>query len=228
MFIYSSKGIGLVWDEPFIQLAHPAAVRNLAGMLNSVSYEISDLKSKEEKNKDKKKQKLGKFVESFNIFASMNVYAGVFSSMMFVDPNGIDTYRSELASYQLDGQPPIDLPVDLDFPAAAISTCIDNTFIGFLRKDTYEVRAFMVSGEAPAQLNDYNTDGLVNVQDAIDDPNITVISNEASVQFLQYSESAGSAFRVIREMFADLDDSGDTEPSCNGGQGSSSTRLPLR
>ena len=94
MFIYSSKGVGLVWDEPFIQLAHPAAVRNLAGMLNSVSYEISDLKSKEEKNKDKKKQKLGKFVESFNIFASMNVYAGVFSSMMFVDPNGIPTYKA--------------------------------------------------------------------------------------------------------------------------------------
>ena len=229
MFIYSSKGVGLVWDEPFIQLAHPAAVRNLAGMLNSVSYEISDLKSKEEKNKDKKKQKLGKFVESFNIFASMNVYAGVFSSMMFVDPNGIPTYKPELASYQLDGQPPIDLPDELDFPAASFSTCIDNTFLGFLRKDTYEVRAFMVSGEAPAQLNDYNTDGLVNVQDAIDDPSITVISNEASVQFLQYSENILSAGGVIRAMFADLDDSGDIEePSCGGGQGSNATRGALR
>ena len=83
----------------------------------------------------------------------------------------------------------------------------------------------MVSGEAPAQLNDYNADGLVNVQDAIDDPSITVISNEASVQFLQYSENILSAGGVIRAMFADLDDSGDIEePSCGGGQGSSATR----
>ena len=155
----------------------------------------------------------------------MNVNAGVFNSMLFVDPNGNTyTYKADGSLYQLDGQEPTELPEGLDIPNVTSSSCIDNTFIGFLRKDTYEVRAFMVSGEAPARLNDYNADGLVNVQDAIDDPSITVISNEASVQFLQYSESVGSAGRVSREMFADLDDSADTEPSCNGGQGSSATR----
>ena len=159
----------------------------------------------------------------------MNVNAGVFNSMLFVDPNGnTDTYKADGSLYQLDGQEPTELPEGLDIPNVTSSSCIDNTFIGFLRKDTYEVRAFMVSGEAPARLNDYNADGLVNVQDAIDDPSITVISNEASVQFLQYSESVGSAGRVIREMFADLDDSGDTEPGCNGGQGSSARRGALR
>jgi hypothetical protein len=229
LFIYSEKGIGLVWNEPSIELAHPAGVRNLAGMLDSVSFEISELKNKKAKTKKSKKPEKSKVVQSLNIHAHMNVNVGVLSSMLFVDPNGnTETYKVAGSLYQLDGQEPAELPEGLDIPIGASGNCIDNTFIGFLREDTYEVRAFMVSGEAPAQLNDYNTDGLVNVQDAIDDPNITVISNEASVQFLQYSESAGSAFRVIREMFADLDDSGDTEPSCNGGQGSSSTRLPLR
>ena len=223
LFLYTDKGIGLVWDEPFFELAEPAAVQNLAGMINSVSYELSDISSKSFKKPGEKGKP--EALEAFKIWAHMNVVAGVFNNMVQADPNGNAGYGSW--SYRLDGGEPTNLPADAVVPLF-LTTCPDAVMVGWLRRPTYEVRAFLVSGTAPAQLSDFNMDGMVNVQDAIDDPDITVISNEATISFLQYADNLTSATAAVRATFADFMDPPDTQGPCGNGQGASATRSPPR
>jgi len=229
LFVYTDKGIGLLWDEPEFELQDPPGVRNLAGMFNSISYEASDLMKSSSDGPKPKGKPNWQLTEEFRIWAHMNVLPNIFESTYQIDLN--NTPSTSIATnwrWRVDGGPVEPVPTDLPKSGETGSTlsCIEKVSSGLTNTSKFTASAFMVSGEAPAVLYDYDGDGQVNVQDAIADPNITVISNETSISWLQIGtinkpHPGGMEFDLVAPENID-------EPRCAGGSGASATRSPPR
>ena len=210
LFIYTDKGAGLVWQEPEFELEPHAGVRNLAGMANSVSFEVSDLM---------KVKKSSDLSEEFKIWVDFNVLTKTFQSVVQFDGNNGMAIDPANQLWRIDGGDVEPIPPEIENhdPLNPNSSPNEQAAAYLITQQKFTVKAFMVSGTAPAELFDANGDG--NYVDDAEAAGYTVLSNVAEISFLQIPETvlcAGSPFNVV---YSDLDDNGlfDAEEFCSKG-----------
>jgi len=190
LVVIAEFGIGKTYDEPNFDPTYPHAARNLAGLVNSVSYDLSDLE-KDKKPKGKPGPHPGGVSEYVRIWAHMNMlnlvarnviqYDACVGNINYDDPPYEDSVVScdgdEL--WRIDGGPIQTSPMNFERP--------DGASIALLESTVFEIRAFLVAGQAPNVLEDENHDGKVDSADAVE-AGYTLLSNEDSIEFLQLSQ----------------------------------------
>jgi hypothetical protein len=207
LFMYTEKGAGLIWQEPAFELAPGAGVRNLAGMANSVSYEVSDL-MKVNKSSDP--------AEEFKIWVDFNVLAKTFQSFVQVDTNGLTFIPGQL--WRFDGGAIQDFPLDAD--SSIYGTRTDEAAVYLMKNQVFTVKAFMVSGDAPPAL--FDTDGDGDYVDEAEAAGYLVLSNVAEISFLQIPDLNRTCRSLkFNAVFDDLDgdDRADSRLVCPRGAG---------
>jgi hypothetical protein len=210
LVLIAQYGVGLTYSEPAFDQAVPLAARNLAGLVHSVSYDLSDLQEEKAKGQGKP---TSTFKEYVRIWAHVNMlplvvrhiiqYDACVGNITYDDPpfdtnvescNGDDLWR-------VDGGPVETAPMNYGRADAASIDLLEST--------VFEIRAFMVAGQAPDVLMDGNDDGVVDSADAVL-AGFSVLSNEDSIELLQLSQlicwgGGGSA------VLFDLDGNGEVQ-----------------
>lgn len=206
LVILAPYGVGQAYAEPDFELAAPLTARNLAGLLTSVSYDLSDL----EKN-TKPKTRPATVREFSRIWAHMNIPPLLVRNILQYDACvGNITWPDDVADPEVPESCDGDELWRVDGGAIETSPFnygrADAAAIDLLQGTTFSLRAFVVQGEAPSALADANGDGQVDSADA-QLAGYTLLSNEDEIQLLQVSQSicfggGGSA------VLADLDGNG--------------------
>lgn len=195
LVVLSDTGIGVVLDIDF----NPPAVRtlrNLAGLVSSVSYELSD------------------WTRRTTVTAQFNMPRGAVAPFVKVDNcvGDVATCIDNPSLWRIDGGP-------LETTASA-GEITKELYPELFESLTYELRIFVVSGTAPGTLADENGDGEVNSLDA-EAAGYTVLSREAKVRLKQiYGDPCfNSVAGILRE---DFDGNGSVGPAivCPAGSGS--------
>jgi hypothetical protein len=210
LVLIAQYGVGLTYSEPAFDQAVPLAARNLAGLVHSVSYDLSDLQEEKAKGQGKP---TSTFKEYVRIWAHVNMlplvvrhiiqYDACVGNITYDDPpfdtnvescNGDDLWR-------VDGGPVETAPMNYGRADAASIDLLEST--------VFEIRAFIVAGQAPDVLMDGNDDGVVDSADAVL-AGFSVLSNEDSIELLQLSQlicwgGGGSA------VLFDLDGNGEVQ-----------------
>lgn len=211
LFIYTEVGTGLLYDEPDFVQSVPRGVRNLAGMINSVTYDLSDITKTNSKEAGQKGKPTVIEEEEARIWAHLNVPGQLVRNIIQYDActgNPSECTGDEL--WRIDGGPTVVSPENFTRREAASAWLLENT--------VFTVHAFLVSGHAPDWLQD--TDGDGDYTDDAEAAGYTVISNVDSVDLIQLSRKVcfgggGSA------MYFDLDGNGEvvTDAVCPAGPG---------
>ncbi|MDX1459575.1 MAG: hypothetical protein R3348_00780 [Xanthomonadales bacterium] len=189
LFVYMEAGVGLVYDEPLFVLSDPVGVRNLAGMLNTVSYELSGLRESNFKEMGTK-GKPGTIIESeVTVHGQMVVPSQLVRNIIQYDAcvgnlvYGEPPFDDEVVGcdgddeWSVDGGVPETAPMNFGRGDAASI---------FLLEDTvFTISAFVVSGHAPDVLFDVDGDG--SYADDAADAGYTVLSEVKSVDLIQVS-----------------------------------------
>lgn len=210
LVIVSEYGVGRVFDEPDFELSDPVGAVNLAGLINSVAYDLSDLQKESSKAKGDKGKPTETITEQARIWAHINMPIDVIRHLIKYDAcTGNVTWEdSQVQMYatacdgndlwRIDGGP-------AEEPTAPYHQD-DKASIALLEDTTYTLKVFLVSGQAPNRLFDEDGDGDVDSADATAAGYI-VLSNEDSISFLQLSqlECWGGGGGVFG---GDLDDNG--------------------
>lgn len=209
LFIYTEVGTGLLYDEPDFDQSVPRGVRNLAGMINSVTYDLSDITKTTSKESGEGGKPTVIEEEEARIWAHMNVpgqlvrniiqYDACTGTPVFDPPE--ETLPNECSGddlWRIDGGPAVVPPEKFGRADAASIWLLENS--------VFTVHAFLVSGHAPDSLVDVNGDG--NYTDDAENAGFTVISNVDSIDLVQLSKNlcfggGGSA------MYFDLDANGE-------------------
>ena len=219
LVIIAEYGVGRVFDEPDFELSDPIGAVNLAGLVNSVSYDLSDLNKENVKAEGAKGKPTEIITEQARIWAHMNMELGVLSHLIQYDActgNVTDPYMDfgncdgdDL--WRVDGDPVEQSPDNYGRADAASIALLEST--------TYTLKVFLVAGQAPNQLFDEDGDGDVDSVDAVA-AGYTLLSNEDSISLLQLSQqlcwNGGSG-----SYEWDLDDNGATKTPivCPAGPG---------
>lgn len=216
LVVIAQYGIGNTYNEPVFEQTSPVGARNLAGLVNSVSYDLSDL----EKSNGKPPKSLKEFSR---IWAHLNMPPGVVRHIIQYDACvGEITYQDppfeteidhcepgEL--WRVDGGPIETAPMDYGRPDAASVDLLNST--------VFELRAFLLAGQAPNELSDLTGDGVVDSEDAVA-AGYTLLSNEDSIEFLQLSQFLcfGGGLNAV---YFDLDGNGEAfvQETCGAGPG---------
>lgn len=170
LVLLSNRGVGRVLESELGEFGSPATgfdpvdplqARNLAGLMTSVAYELSDRKL------------------ATTITTSINVPRYLFSRLRLVDqcfgdPNGCTWAQ------RVDGGP-VEILSEEDEGIGSDST--DPNEESFNIADV-ELRAFVVQGVAPARVEDCDSNGVINAADARC-MGYTRISNEVVIRFRQ-------------------------------------------
>ncbi len=214
--IVSDTGVGRVQNGdldsagtgPGFDRVDPAVARNLAGLIHSVSYELSDVKF------------------DTTVTASLHVPRALFGPLRIIDQcylgeSGLPGCPGGFVAMRVDGGPivPDDFAPSPD-PDSGTSDVADVT-----------LHAFVVQGDAPALLPDCNGDGTVDSGDATC-LGYRLISNEVVVRFRQMGNHI-SVCHVVGDAwgngnfagvtFADFDgNGGGVTINCPSGGGSTS------
>ena len=185
LFVFSEVGVGLVWDTPNWQLKPGAdglstfGVRNLAGLMNQVSFEQAAHRARHKGKSDKSKKsgskKSGKdrrkpSLSQVYVSASAAMPLGLIKNML-----NLDVGNQKLS---IDGQPAIDLTSSYSNKVKAARTQMNRSLV---IDEAFQIQAFMVSGLAPDELYDLNGNGHIDQQDA-KLAGYTVLSNTARVK----------------------------------------------
>ncbi|MDX1555195.1 MAG: hypothetical protein R3212_04145, partial [Xanthomonadales bacterium] len=215
LVLIAEYGIGRTYNEPLFEITDPIGARNLAGLINSVSYDLSDL----EKSKGRPPRSITEFSR---IWAHVNMLPLVMRHIIQYDACvGEVTYQTGSPPFpescagdelwRVDGGPIETAPMNY--------TRGDAASIDLLESTVFEVRAFLVAGQAPNELYDENGDGVVDSEDAVA-AGYQLLSNEDSIEFLQLSNVIcwGGGGSVVD---FDLDGNGETVVPivCPGGPG---------
>jgi hypothetical protein len=183
----ADAGFGLILDD---NTKNVVGARNLAGFLNTVSYVLVD-------GSDRVR------VESKLMAPRFLFRPTVLLDQMVSDPN-------------MGGDPPDNIPREGegDIPLFSLIRIDGGPLIqvGFNSYGTalpeealvVSVRAFVVNGHAPAEMEDRNGDGVIDASDL--PPEYELISNEALAQFKLYYD--GGLEDVFCYFFYDLDGNG--------------------
>lgn len=209
-------GIGKTYAEPSFDQTVPFGARNLAGLFSSVSYDLSDL----EKSKGKPPHQTSEYVRIWahltmpqNVVRHLIQYDACVGNITWADPPANTTIDSCDGDdlWRVDGGPIETPPINYGRPDAAAIDLLEST--------VFELRAFLLAGQAPNVLMDQNGDGTVDSEDA-EQAGYTVLSNEDSIEFLQVSQVIchGGGQSAV---FYDLDGNGETaiEIACPAGPG---------
>jgi len=181
LVVLADRGVGVVLDQtPGSPPAprSPRQARNLAGLLNSVSWELDDA------------------IRHTSVNAHMTVPNGLVGPTIFADicvgvpnPNAV-CEGSALPIVQLDGGP-------------QQSRCIGcQEFRDYLSSLITTVRVFVVNQTAPDLLTDLNGDGVVDAKDAAL-AGYTLLSNAVTVQFKVFHQEG-----EFPDVFFDFDGNG--------------------
>lgn len=187
LVLLSDTGVGVVLDDSFDR---PAIVerRNLAGLLEWTGFELGAGKSG-------------------SLSTGMQFPLGLLAQVIVADGAIGDSQGGSYnggVRYRVDGGPVMRDST----PSASISFVYD----ALVESSVYELRAFLVSGTAPAILPDVNGDGRVDATDA-GLMNYTVLSNEVSLRIRMVPEWICD-YNVITR---DLDGNG-SAGDCNDGE----------
>ena len=182
LVVIAQFGVGNTYNEPDFELTSPVGATNLAGLTNSISYDLSDL----EKSKGRPPRNVSEFSR---IWAHINMPANVVRNIIQYDAcvgeQVFDDETGELIGctgddlWRVDGGPVETAPQQFTRPDSASKY--------LLEASVFEVRAFLVSGQAPNELFDENGDGVVDSADA-EAAGYTLLSNEDSFEFLQLDQ----------------------------------------
>lgn len=195
LVILSDTGIGVVLDENFDPPAVPAR-RNLAGLVNSVSYELSD------------------WTRRTTVTAHINIPEGAIAPFVQIDNCVGSTACDQPSLWRIDGGPVVSAGSSEDVFKVLYPQLFDSL--------TYEIRVFVVSGIAPGVLADENGDGVINRHDATA-AGYDVISGERKILVRQIF--GDPCFNGNDVIYKDFDENGATFQGsvCPAGSGSIST-----
>jgi hypothetical protein len=196
LVVLSPRGVGLVYADADgspgtktsdFEPVSPRRQWNLAGFLNSVNYEL--------------KSNGGTTV----IHAGMTLPNGLIAPLIALDNcigvhDGFGNCDAGEHRFRVDGGP---------VQAVAGGRSAQNLWTDLVSSQVYEVRAFLVSGFAPAQLEDLNGDGKVTAADA-KRAGYTVISNESVTRFRQVTGFVCTEGNLASIFGLDLDGNGQT------------------
>ena len=168
LVLLSDTGVGLVLDQNGDPLV-PRQARNLAGLVNSVGYELNDASRRT------------------SIAANLTAPAGAFNPVVQFDncvappsdptcvcgPSGPTVCPLAPLRVRVDGGPPLDVT------EAGLRSVLESRLI--------TVRAFVVNATAPSVLTDMDGDGLVTADDA-GLAGLHLLSGEEVVRFRQLHE----------------------------------------
>lgn len=181
LVVLAPYGVGLVLNADF---SRPAVrtLRNLAGFLNHVSYELRSAS------------------DSTVVHAGMVVPYNLIAPLMKVDDCGDgvpDDICNQTDRYSIDGAAPVD----------GTGGAAQFYFPELVKSMIFEIRAFVVSGVGPSTLADGNGDGKVTAADARL-AGYTVLSNEAVVSVRQWSDSICAGVPLDNVIYWDYDGNG--------------------
>lgn len=184
LVIIAEYGVGRVFDEPNFELSDPIGAVNLAGLVNSVSYDLSDLQKTSSKPKGQKGKPTETITEQSRVWAHINMPIDVIRHLIQYDActgtQASDGYCDGSDLWRIDGGPIEEPPL--------IFTRGDAASIYLLEESTFTLKVFLVSGIAPNRLFDEDGDGDVDSADA-SAAGYTLLSNEDSISLLQVSQS---------------------------------------
>lgn len=197
LVVLSPTGIGLVLDENFNRPA-VTTLRNLAGLVSSVSYELSD------------------WTKRTTVTAHINIPEGAIAPAVKIDNCVGSLSCDEPSLWRIDGGPVVS--------AGTNDPVFNVLYPELFDSQTYVIRVFVVSGTAPGTLSDENGDGIVNHNDATA-AGYNVISAERKIQVRQIF--GDPCFNSQQVLYEDFDGNGETSLGvvCPAGSGSIS-RVP--
>ncbi len=201
--ILARHGPGIVYDVNGFAVA-PLALRNLAGFINAVSYELSSANHKT------------------TVIAHMNVPSLLVAPVVVADDNYVnDGDPSTLDTdvlWRIDGATEIVQAEDVLGESPFIGTF--NSYPSLIDEFRYQVSVMAVSGIAPDVVVDENNDGQIDETD-LEAMGYTVLGKMESVSFDLFPAAAcfGGTGNFV---FADLNNDGNTEhvAVCPTGPGS--------
>jgi hypothetical protein len=190
LVVIAEYGVGRVFDEPDFELSDPVGAVNLAGLVNSVAYDLSDLHKESSKTKGAKGKPTVTITEQARVWAHINMPHGVVRHLLQYDAcTGTVTWQPPDNTspdscdgndlWRIDGGPVEEPPIIFGRGDAAS--------VALLEADSYTLRVFLVAGQAPNRLIDEDDDGDVDSADAVAAGYI-LLSNEDSITLLQLSQ----------------------------------------
>lgn len=180
LVIIAEYGVGRVFDEPDFELSDPIGAVNLAGLVNSVSYDLSDLQKENIKPEGKKGKPTEIITEQVKIWAHINMDNIVVRHLFQYDAcTGNVGNCDGNEKWRIDGGPAVEPP--FKFLTA------DAASIYLLESTTYTLKVFLVAGQAPDRLYDEDGDGDVDSADAVL-AGYKLLSNQDSISLLQLSQ----------------------------------------
>jgi hypothetical protein len=207
LVIIAEYGVGRVFDEPDFELSDPIGAVNLAGLVNSVTYDLSDLKKGYSKAKDVKgKPTTETITEQARIWAHMNMDDGVLRHLIQYDACTGNVTWLDSGRY-CDGNDWMSIDGGDAEETLYQDWQRELASIDLLESTTYTLKVFLVAGQAPNRLFDEDEDGDVDSADAVLAGH-TLLSNEDSISLLQLSRQichgGGSG-----SYYGDLDGNGE-------------------
>lgn len=191
LVVIAEYGAGLAFTEPDFELDSPRTARNLAGLVNSVSYDLSDLQKTNSKDAGVKGKPTEIIQEVVRVWAHINMLSNVVRNIIQYDACVGDLVYEDFGGgpevvgcedddlWRIDGGAIENPPMNYGRGDAASIDALESTL--------FELRAFLVAGHAPNELADENGDGKVDSADA-EMAGYTLLSNEDSIAFLQLDE----------------------------------------
>lgn len=240
LVVIAQYGIGNTYIEPDFEQTSPVGARNLAGLVNSVAYELSVLE--ESRAVPPRSTPPGEgppggeppgppnnVTEFSRIWAHLNMPPGVVRHIIqydacvgepIFDPPGSTSFEECTGDdlWRVDGGPVETAPMNFERPDAASIDLLEST--------VFEIRAFLVAGQAPNELLDWTGDGIVDSGDA-EAAGYTVLTNEDSIEFLQLSQLIcfGGGMNAV---YFDLDGNGEAIVPIECGAGPGDLSRPPR
>ncbi len=201
LVVLSPRGVGLVYADAdgipgtptsdFVPMS-PRRQWNLAGFLNSVNYEL--------------KSNNGKTI----IHAGMTLPNGLVAPLIALDNcigihDGNGFCDTDEHRFRVDGGP---------VQVVAGGRAAQDLWTDLVPAPTYEIRAFVVNGFAPSQLEDLNGDSMVTAADATL-AGYKVISNETVTRFRQVTGFVCTEGNLASMFGLDLDGNAQTSVGIN-------------
>ena len=230
LVIIAEYGVGRVFNEPAFELSEPIGAVNLAGLVNSVTYDLSDLHKEKVKVKGKPTVTI---TEQARIWAHMNMDDGVLRHLIQYDACTGNINWSEPEEGEEDPPPPYVDSCDgkdwMSIDGGEAEPTLNQNWLGdfaaidLLESTTYTLKVFLVAGQAPNRLFDEDGDGDVDSADAVL-AGLILLSNEDSISLLQLSQEYcfGGSDGGNGSFHWDLDGNGEEGydfPVCPAGPG---------
>ena len=194
LVLLSDTGVGLVLNENF---NHPRIrqVRNLAGLLNSVAYDLREGSHRP------------------TILAHLNVPPGQIYNARDSNDNPFPTptprglFTPVVLADRCIGDPNVCQSGDIHqfrIDGGPIVSMSDNELFAFLNQRVVTLRAFVVNGTAPSILADVSGDGVIGAKDAAL-AGYQLLSGEETLQVIAFYDDN----LQVLPLFYDFDGNGD-------------------